>query len=177
MFDGIVVDDNFLVAYGKPLDEYADKYQNLNEEAKTATIGIEDFNKELSKQGRQTVKTTTFIQDLGNKIKSIGKTAISMAGNAGLDLLIGTGLQLAVKGISDFIHREEIAIDTGKQAQQSISDTFNEFTTGKTTLNSLGKSFSDSTDSIISTGDAIDSVAQKYTELAKDVDTSFSKIL
>ena len=95
--------------------------------------------------------------------------------NAGLDILISSGLQLAINGISDFIHREEIAIDTGKQAQQTISDTFNEFSSGKTTLNTLGQSFNDSTDSITNTGDAIDSVAKKYTELAKGVDAGTNK--
>ena len=172
MFDNMSVDEDFIRAYGKALDEYADKYEKLGKEADTAAIGIDDFNQEQIKAGKQAVKTTTIWQDIGNGIKSLGKTIGSMTLNAGLDILISSGLQLAINGISDFIHREEIAIDTGKQAQQTISDTFNEFTTGKTTLNSLGQSFSDSTDSIVSTGDAIDSVAKKYTELAKGVDAN-----
>ncbi len=55
------------------------------------------------------------MQDFKNGIKSVGKTALSMVGNSVLDMAIGTGLQFVISEISDFIHREEIAIEKGQK--------------------------------------------------------------
>ncbi len=171
LYDGLNVDPNFMKAYGKQLDKYAKKYQDLGDDADVAKIGIDEFNESLIKSGQEAVKSTTFMQDVGNGLKSIGKTALSMVGNSVLDMAIGTGLQFVISGISDFIHREEIAIEKGRKAQSTISDTFNTFSSGKSTISNLGKSFSSSTDQINTTSDAIDSVAQRYTELSKGVDS------
>lgn len=38
-----------------------------------------------------------------------------MAGNSVLDMAIGTGFQFVISEISDFIHREEIAIEKGQK--------------------------------------------------------------
>ena len=175
LFDGMDVDPNFLKAYGKQLDEYADNIQKAGKNAKTSEIDINGFNESLVRSGQEAVKTTTFMQDIGNGLKSFGKTALSMVGNSVLDMAIGTGLQFVISGISDFIHREEIAIEKGQKAQSTISDTFNTFSSGKSTISNLGKSFSSSTDQINTTSDAINHVAQRYTELSKGVDSKTNK--
>ena len=171
LYDGLDVKPSFLKAYGKQLDDYADNIQKAGKNAKASEINIDGFNESLIKSGQEAVKSTSFMQDVGNGLKSIGKTALSMVGNSVLDMAIGTGLQLVISGISDFIHREEIAIEKGRKAQSTISDTFNTFSSGKSTISNLGKSFSNSTDQINTTSDAIDSVAQRYTELSKGVDS------
>lgn len=175
LFDGMDVDPNFLKAYGKQLDEYADNIQKAGKNAKTSEIDINGFNESLVRSGQEAVKTTTFMQDIGKGIKSVGKTALSMVGNSVLDMAIGTGLQLVISGISDFIHREEIAIEKGQKAQTTISETFDTFSSGKSTLSTLGKSFNKSTNEINSTSEAIESVAQRYTELSKGVDSKSNK--
>ena len=175
LFDGMDVDPNFLKAYGKQLDEYADNIQKAGKNAKTSEIDINGFNESLVRSGQEAVKTTTFMQDIGNGLKSFGKTALSMVGNSVLDMAIGTGLQFVISGISDFIHREEIAIEKGQKAQSTISDTFNTFSSGKSTISTLGNSFNKSTNEINSTSEAIESVAQRYTELSKGVDSKTNK--
>lgn len=175
LFDGMDVDPNFLKAYGKQLDEYADNIQKAGKNAKTSEIDINGFNESLVRSGQEAVKTTTFMQDVGNGIKSFGKTALSMVGNSVLDMAIGTGLQFVISGISDFIHREEIAIEKGQKAQTTISETFDTFSSGKSTLSTLGNSFNKSTNEINSTSEAIESVAQRYTELSKGVDSKTNK--
>ena len=175
LYDGLNVDPNFMKAYGKQLDDYADNVQKLGKNVDVTKIGIDEFNESLIKNGQEAVKTTTFMQDVGNGIKSFGKTALSMVGNSVLDMAIGTGLQFVISGISDFIHREEIAIEKGQKAQSTISDTFNTFSSGKSTISNLGKSFSSSTDQINTTSDAINHVAQRYTELSKGVDSKTNK--
>lgn len=153
------------------MDKYADKYKDTSKEIRGARINLKDFNDELLKGGEQAVKTTTFMDDLKSGVKSFGKTALASIGNAGLDMLIGTGISLAVQGISDWINRDQIAIEKGQEAQSTIKSTFDEFSNGKTTLNTLGQSFNKTDDQITNTGDAITSVAEKYTELAKGVNS------
>lgn len=99
LYDGLNVDPNFIKAYGKQLDKYAKKYQDLGDDADVAKIGIDEFNESLIKNGQEAVKSTTFMQDVGNGLKSIGKTALSMATNAGIDLLIGGAINLGAWGI------------------------------------------------------------------------------
>lgn len=86
-------------AYGKQLDKYADSYQKLGKNVDITKIGIDEFNESLIKNGQEAVKSTTFMQDVGNGLKSIGKTALSMATNAGIDLLIGGAINLGAWGI------------------------------------------------------------------------------
>lgn len=171
LYKGLNVSDEFKQAYGKNLDKYADKYKSASREFRGARINLKDFNDELVKGGEQAVKTTTFMDDLKSGVKSFGKTALASIGNAGLDMLIGTGISLAVQGISDWINRDQIAIEKGQEAQSTIKSTFDEFSNGKTTLNTLGQSFNKTEDQITNTGDAITSVAEKYTELAKGVNS------
>lgn len=171
LYKGLNVSDEFKQAYGKNLDKYADKYKSASKEFRGARINLKDFNDELVKGGEQAVKTTTFMNDLKSGVKSFGKTALASIGNAGLDMLIGTGISLAVQGISDWINRDQIAIEKGQEAQSTIKSTFDEFSNGKTTLNTLGQSFNKTENQITNTGDAITSVAEKYTELAKGVNS------
>lgn len=99
LFDGINVDSNFLKAYGKDLDRYADHIEKAGKNADKSKINIDGFNEALARNGKEAVKTTTFMQDVGNGIKSFGKTALSMATNAGIDLLISGAFQLGAWGI------------------------------------------------------------------------------
>lgn len=78
LFDGMDVDPNFLKAYGKQLDEYADNIQKAGKNAKTSEIDINGFNESLVRSGQEAVKTTTFMQDIGNGLKSFGKTALGI---------------------------------------------------------------------------------------------------
>ena len=64
LFDGMDVDPNFLKAYGKQLDEYADNIQKAGKNAKTSEIDINGFNESLVRSGQEAVKTTTFMQDI-----------------------------------------------------------------------------------------------------------------
>lgn len=99
LFDGINVDNNFLKAYGKDLDKYANHIEKAGKNADKSKINIDGFNEALARNGQEAVKTTTFMQDVGNGIKSFGKTALSMATNAGIDLLISGAFQLGAWGI------------------------------------------------------------------------------
>lgn len=119
----VQMSDNVRSAYGKDLEELGRSYNNVSDDANKAAININTFNDHLISQGKQSVKTTTFLQDIGNGLKSVGKTALSIAGNVGIDLLVSAGLQLAATGIDKLIHQQENAIERGNKALEEYQNT------------------------------------------------------
>lgn len=110
-------------AYQKDLETYVDNLNEISKSGKKATADLDGFNNILISQGKQSVKTTTFLQDIGNGLKSVGKTALSIAGNVGIDLLVSAGLQLAATGIDKLIHQQENAIERGNKALEEYQNT------------------------------------------------------
>lgn len=121
---------------------------------------IESASKSTSKFGKVT-----------STLKNVGGMIGSSLLNAGIGMLAGVAIQGVITMIDDYVHRQEKLIAKGKEAKGSIDETFNEFSKGKNTLDTLGLSFAKNTDEIETTGDAIDSIAKKYSELSKNVDT------
>lgn len=125
---------------------------------------IESASKSTSKFGKVT-----------STLKNVGGMIGSSLLNAGIGMLAGVAIQGVVTLIDNYIHRQEKMIAKGKEAKSSIDETFAEFSKGKNTLDTLGQSFADNVDDIETTGDAIESVAKKYSELSKNVDTVTNK--
>lgn len=169
-WDAVQMPNSVRSAYGSDLKKLATHMNGVADAGGTATATLKDMNNVLLEQGRAVVDDTTLTQKFVGGIKSVGMTLGSMAFSSIANLGISWVLQKAIGGISDWVRRDDIAIENGQKSQQSISDTFNEFSKGKTTLNTLGQSFASANQQITSTGDAIQSVATKYTELSKGVD-------
>ena len=148
LFDGLNVDSNFLKAYGKDLDRYADHIEKAGKNADKSKINIDGFNESLARNGKEAVKTTTFMQDVGNGIKSFGKTALSMATNAGIDLLISGAFQLGAWGIDKIINAQSDAIERGNKSLEEY--------------NNLNQKLSTTTS-------WVDNNSTRYAELAKGV--------
>ena len=148
LFDGINVDNNFLKAYGKDLDKYANHIEKAGKNADKSKINIDGFNEALARNGKEAVKTTTFMQDVGNGIKSFGKTALSMATNAGIDLLISGAFQLGAWGIDKIINAQSDAIERGNKSLEEY--------------NNLNQKLSTTTS-------WVDNNSTRYAELAKGV--------
>lgn len=169
-WDNVQMPDSVRVAYGSNLKKLTKHMNGVADAGGDAKASLEDLNRIIIQNGEAAVQDTTLTQKLVGGLKSVGSTALSMAGNMALNFVVSKGLEWVIGGISDWVNRDQIAIDNGKKSQQTISDTFNEFSKGKTTLNTLGQSFASTNQQITSTGDAIQSVATKYTELSKGVD-------
>lgn len=169
-WDNVQMPDSVRAAYGSNLKKLTKHMNGVADAGGDARASLEDLNRIIIQNGEAAVQDTTLTQKLVGGLKSVGSTALSMAGNMALNYAISAGLEWVIGGISDWVNRDQIAIDNGKKSQQTISDTFNEFSKGKTTLNTLGQSFASTNQQITSTGDAIQSVATKYTELSKGVD-------
>lgn len=169
-WDNVQMPDIVRAAYGSNLKKLTKHMNGVADAGGDAKASLEDLNRIIIQNGEAAVQDTTLTQKLVGGLKSVGSTALSMAGNMALNFVVSKGLEWVIGGISDWVNRDQIAIDNGKKSQQTISDTFNEFSKGKTTLNTLGQSFASTNQQITSTGDAIQSVATKYTELSKGVD-------
>ena len=168
-WDAIEIPDSIRSAYGKDLKTYAENLNKVADSGEIAEAGLKGFNNLLLEQGQNIVEDNNLGETLISGLKSGGKALLSMAGNAALDIGLSMALQTGLNLLDQWINREQIAIDNGKEAKTQISNTFDEFSKGKNTITSLGKQFSSSQDDIKTTGDEIDTVAEKYVELAKGV--------
>lgn len=162
----------------KDLDVVASKLGDVNVEildaAKSAQTGKkswDDYDKVVAK----TSSTTSKFSKATSTLKNVGGMLGSSLLNAGIGMLAGVAIQGVVTLIDNYIHRQEKMIAKGKEAKSSIDETFAEFSKGKNTLDTLGQSFADNADDIETTGDAIESVSKKYSELSKNVDTVTNK--
>lgn len=72
-----------------------------------------DFGTTLGDTGK---KAQTFGEKMTSGLKSFGRTAVATLGSVGLDLLIGTGLQLAMNAWDKYANRQETALDEANTA-------------------------------------------------------------
>ena len=123
------------------------------EATSNAAKANESFNKSISNQG------------LKGSLINIGKSILSVGAN----MAVYAGLSLAIGGvltvIDELINHQQKLIEKGEEAKKSITETYSSFDKGRSSLDSLGKSFAKSEDEIKNTGDAIDSIGKKYDEL------------
>ena len=118
-------------AYGDDLKGYIKELNGVSKSGKKASASIESFNEFLGKNGKQTVKTTTFMEDLESGIKSFGKTAGSALLNIGTDLLISGGIQAAAAGIDYVVNKQSNTIKAGSEVlsdYQNINQQMSEST-------------------------------------------------
>ena len=129
-----------------------------------------DFDATVTQVTKSTSKFSSFTSKAGTALKSFGSSVLSMGANMLAGMAIGAAISGVITLIDDYIHRNERLIEAGEEAKSSIEETFNSFSDSKTAIIDLGKSLSDNADDITTTGDAIDSIAKKYTDLKKGVD-------
>ena len=131
-----------------------------------------DFDNTVVSVTKSTSKFSSFTSKAGTALKSFGSSVLSMGANMLAGMAIGAAISGVITLIDDYIHRNERLIEAGEEAKSSIEETFNSFSDSKTAITDLGKSLSDNADDIITTGDAIDTLAEKYTKLRDGVSWS-----
>lgn len=160
MKDKIDIDD--LISQFKEVDS------NVIDMAKSVQNGsmeMDDFKAKTLDATTASSKFSRMAKSVGTAIKSIGATAANMIGG----FLIAEGISLAIKGIYNLVNADKIAIENGQKAQQEIKEVFDTYNGKVDTVKSLGKKFAQDADSIKTTGDAVESLTQKYAELRKGV--------
>lgn len=138
------------------------KYIQDTDVASVSQVGFAQSQKTVI-QG--TTKFSAVMKTAGGVAKSFVATLGSMAVAAAAAWAIGK----AIEGIDYLYHYDENIIKAGQEAKDSIDSTFKSFEEGKQSIMDLGSSFGDQTEQIKNTGDAIDQVAEKYTELRQGV--------
>lgn len=164
-----------------------DSLEKFSSAQKKASNGFNEFTESARKNGKTIDETThsyqSYVQYCGevnqqqqklgitSKLASVGMSALSMAGNALVGMAISFVLSEVISQIYELVHANEIAIENGEKAKNTITETMDEYNSKVTSLNSLGEKFVDDPKTIETTGDALDSVAKKYTELSKGVNS------
>lgn len=152
---------------------------NSMDESKKSTIlagdAMKEYEASIASASSKARTAATVTSKLTSGLKNIAGVVGSSLLNFGASMAVMAAITLAAKGIDYLIHYQDKMIEKGEKAKETISNTFDEFSSKKTVVNDLGKQFADSEKDIISTGDAIDSIGKKYTEFKNGIDRSTNK--
>lgn len=143
--------DSSLVKYIQDTEVASVSQAGFAQSQKTVIQGVTKFRAALT--------------SVGSVIKSVGASMLNM----GIAMAASWAVGKIIEGLIDLAHYDENIIKAGQEAKESIDNTFNSFEEGQQKVTDLATKFAESTDQIKTTGDAIDQVAEKYTELHKGV--------
>ncbi|MGI6096165.1 MAG: hypothetical protein ACOYBL_12165 [Lachnospiraceae bacterium] len=149
---------------GNVLGYSSDEFFKFAKAADTSGDLISQYKNHMKQAGKE---TTSF----GKGLKSVAGTVGSFALNMGANMLISAGVNALVTAIDNYIHRNEIAVEKGEEAQKAISSAYSKYEGATSTITDLSGQFTDNADEINQTSDAIDGLANKYAELKKGVNT------
>ena len=143
----------------------ANQYEKIIEEE--GLLGVTESN--LAKAQSTTIQGVTKFRAALTSVRSVIKSVGASMLNMGIAMVASWAVGKIIEGLIDLAHYDENIIKAGQEAKESIDNTFNSFKEGQQKVTDLATKFADSTDQIKTTGDAIDQVAEKYTELHKGV--------
>lgn len=148
---------------------------SLSKNLQAGTISWSEFEAGVNKANSVTSKFSSVTSKFKSGFKDIAGAVGSSLLNFGTSMAVMAAITLAIKGIDYLVHYEDKLIEKGEKAKETISSTFNEFSSKKTAVNDLGKQFADSEKDITSTGDAIDTISKKYTTFKQGIDRNSNK--
>lgn len=143
-----------LIEYSTNTDLASQNLANFADSQKQVIQGVTKFRAALT--------------SVGSVIKSVGASMLNM----GIAMAASWAIGKVIEGIDYLYHYDENIIKAGQEAKDSIDSTFKSFEEGKQKISDAASSFSDSEKEIQNTSDAIDVLAEKYTELHKGVNSS-----
>lgn len=110
-------------AYGKSLKGFRKELNKTTKDGEKASATMKDYNEYLSKNGEETIHSTSVTKDLGAGLKNIGKTALSIGGNVLIDTAISYGLSKAGEAWNNYSNKQENAIEKGNEALSNYKQT------------------------------------------------------
>ena len=102
IFDEVGASKTTRDAYIKDTQDYLDSLNKYPVGYKRAKEGLDAYNESQGKAGKELIKSTSLMQDFGSGLANVGKTALSIAGDVGFNVLISAGLTAA--GKASMIH-------------------------------------------------------------------------
>lgn len=123
IFDEIGASKTTRDAYIKDTQDYLDSLNKYPVGYKRAKEGLDAYNESQGKAGKELIKSTSLMQDFGSGLANVGKTALSIAGDVGLNVLISAGLTAAGKAWDNYSNKQENAIEKGNEALSNYKQT------------------------------------------------------
>lgn len=168
--------DTWISGY-EAVDKAAVSYFNSCDKGSATQQGLQDtFNATTSSMNTAGSAFTDLKQkasgaftSIKGTLKGLGRSLVGSLANFGIGMLVSTGASLLLNAIDDAVHADEKAIEAGNTALNNISESISSYNNEVSGLESLGRKFEDDENVINSTSDAIDLLANKYTELRKGV--------
>lgn len=154
-------------AEGANWDDFI-KENNINSKTmqsflKDETIPTKDLDSYISYVQQAESATSRFSGVLGT-LKSVGLNALGSLATMGATMLASWAIGEIVQGIVNWIRADEIAIEKGKEATQSIQDRYDAFTKLKDAMASTEKQITGK-DETGTSEESIKKIAQRYDEL------------
>lgn len=119
------------------------------------------------------IKTSeTTLKSFGSSLASIGKSVLSFGANMLAGFAIGSIIDLAITGIYNLITANEQAIESGKEALDSISTTYEEYNEKVKAVTSISQKYTDENDGIDSKTKSIEKLGAEYDKLYKGINKS-----
>lgn len=159
----------------KGIDVLSQQLSKETDAAGQARTAMEQLNEQQqSFQGYAMGATggATKFQTALSGLKSVATTVGSTLLNMGIAMAASWAIGKGIQWISDYIHREEIAIEKGQEAQSALESSAKAYNDVNTAVSNLSKTYGDSNTEITTSSEAIDSLTKKYYELKKGVNAT-----
>lgn len=130
---------------------------------------MKEYEASVASASSKAGTAATVTSKLTSGLKGIAGAVGSSLLNFGASMAVMAAITLAAKGIDYLIHYQDKMIEKGEKAKETISNTFDEFSSKQKSVTDLGKQFASSNDEITKTGDAINVVGKKYVSLKQSI--------
>ena len=144
----------------------------LGQDVANGAMTLKDFNAIAESTSNTSSRFSSILSGLGGVAKTVGSAMLNMFAMWAISEAIG----LAIKGMDNLIHMNEIAIENGEKAQSKITEAYDAYNTKVNSITDISKKYADQTTEINTTADAVTNLATKYTELKKGVGSDNSNV-
>ena len=120
------------------------------------------------------------MQDFKNGIKSVGKTALSMATNVGIDLLIGGAINLGAWGIDKIVNAQSDAIERGNKALEDYNNLNQKLSTSTAWVNTNSERYAELAKGVSYLGENIKLTSadyEEYQQLSQQIAQQFPELI
>ena len=180
IFDEIGASKTTRDAYIKDTQDYLDNLNKYPVGYKRAKEGLDAYNESQGKAGKELIKSTSLMQDFGSGLANVGKTALSIAGDVGLNVLISAGLTAAGKAWDNYSNKQENAIEKGNEALSNYKQTNQDMQSATSWVEENGKRFTELSQKATQLGEQgklTNSEFQEYNQLSAQAAEYFPKLV
>lgn len=158
--------------FAKSIGNVDSSIVDMASDVKSGIMRINEFDSVVATASSTSSNFSSILSGLGGIAKTVGSAMLNMFAMWAVSEAIG----LAIKGMDNLIHMNEIAIENGEKAQSKITEAYSDYTNKTSNITDLGKKYADQTTEINTTADAVTNLATKYTELKKGVGSDNSNV-